>query len=213
MRILICLKQVPDTTEVKLTGDLTLEREFVAQVLNPADESALELGLELKERHGGTVTVLTMGPRRAEGMLREALSRGADEAVLMTSPRFAGADTLVTAHCLAQAEKALGGFDLILCGRRAIDGETGQVGPMVAAMLDWHCVVNATEGEITDGCLKAVQLGEAGSLQWKAPLPAVMTLCEWSHALRLPTISGLRRAAQAQVRICEPENMGIAPAA
>lgn len=146
MRILICLKQVPDTTEVKLTDDLTLEREFVAQVLNPADESALELGLELKEKHGGTVTVLTMGPKRAEGMLREALSRGADEAALMTSPRFAGADTLVTARCLAEAEKALGGFDLILCGRRAIDGETGQVGPMVAAMLDRPCVVNATEG-------------------------------------------------------------------
>lgn len=212
MRILICLKQVPDTTEVKLTGDLTLEREFVAQVLNPADESALELGLELKEKHGGTVTVLTMGPRRAEGMLREALSRGADEAVLMTSPRFAGADTLVTAHCLAQAETALGGFDLILCGRRAIDGETGQVGPMVAALLNRPCVVNATEGEIADGCLKAIQLTEAGSLQWKAPLPAVMTLCEWSHALRLPTISGLRRAAQANVRICEPEDLGIDPA-
>lgn len=212
MRILICLKQVPDTTEVKLTDDLTLEREFVAQVLNPADESALELGLELKEQHGGTVTVLTMGPRRAEGMLREALSRGADEAVLMTSPRFAGADTLVTARCLAEAEKALGGFDLILCGRRAIDGETGQVGPMVAAMLDRPCVVNATEGEIADGCLKAIQLTEAGSLQWKAPLPAVMTLCEWSHALRLPTISGLRRAAQANVRICEPEDLGIDPA-
>ena len=212
MRILICLKQVPDTTEVKLTGDLTLEREFVAQVLNPADESALELGLELKEKHGGTVTVLTMGPKRAEGMLREALSRGADEAVLMTSPRFAGADTLVTAHCLAEAEKALGGFDLILCGRRAVDGETGQVGPMVAALLERPCVVNATEGEIADGCLRALQLTEAGSQEWKAPLPAVMTLCEWSHALRLPTISGLRRAAQADVQFCEPEDLGIDPA-
>jgi len=212
MRILICLKQVPDTTEVKLTGDLTLEREFVAQVLNPADESALELGLELKEKHGGTVTVLTMGPKRAESMLREALSRGADEAVLMTSPRFAGADTLVTAHCLAEAEKALGGFDLILCGRRAVDGETGQVGPMVAALLERPCVVNATEGEIDEGCLRALQLTEAGSQEWKAPLPAVMTLCEWSHALRLPTISGLRRAAQADVRFCEPEDLGIDPA-
>ena len=212
MRILICLKQVPDTTEVKLTGDLTLEREFVAQVLNPADESALELGLELKEKHGGTVTVLTMGPKRAEGMLREALSRGADEAVLMTSPRFAGADTLVTAHCLAEAEKALGGFDLILCGSRAVDGETGQVGPMVAALLERPCVVNATEGEIAEGCLRALQLTEAGSQEWKAPLPAVMTLCEWSHALRLPTISGLRRAAQADVQFCEPEDLGIDPA-
>ena len=212
MRILICLKQVPDTTEVRLTDDLTLEREFVAQVLNPADESALELGLKLKEKRGGTVAVLTMGPKRAEGMLREALSRGADEAVLMTSPRFAGADTLVTARCLAEAEKALGGFDLILCGRRAVDGETGQVGPMVAALLDRPCVVNATEGESEDRCLKALQLTEAGSLQWKAPLPAVMTLCEWSHALRLPTISGLRRAAQANVRICEPEDLCIDPA-
>ena len=83
---------------------------------------------------------------------------------------------------------------------------------MVAAMLDRPCVVNATEGEIADGCLKAIQLTEVGSLQWKAPLPAVMTLCEWSHALRLPTISGLRRAAQANVRICEPEDLGIDPA-
>ena len=136
MRMLVCMKQVPDTTEVKLGADYTLERDFVAQVMNPADESALELALQLQDKHGGEVTVLSMGPERAQSMLREALARGAHHAVLMTDRAFAGADTLITAACLCTAVRALGGFDLILCGRRAIDGETGQVGPMLASMLD-----------------------------------------------------------------------------
>ena len=100
MKILVCLKQVPDTTEVKMSDAFTLERDFVAQVMNPADESALELGMKLRDSLGGKVTVLTMGPNRAESMLRESLARGADEAVHMTDPAFAGADTLVTASCL-----------------------------------------------------------------------------------------------------------------
>lgn len=208
LNILVCIKQVPDTTEVHLNDDFTLEREFVAQVMNPADESALERALQLRDQWGGQVTVLTMGPKRAEGTLREALSRGADKAVLLTDSRFAGADTLVTAHCLAKAVDALGGFDLILCGRRAVDGETGQVGPMLASMLDIPCCANVTAIEGNDP-LTASQLTEDGVKQWEMKLPALVTFCEWSYRLRLPTLTGLRKARTAEVVKLTPDDLGI----
>lgn len=215
MKILVLMKQVPDTTEVKLGADMTLERDFVAQVVNPADESALELGLGLRDARGGSVTVLSMGPARVETMLREAISRGADEAVQLTDAAFAGADTLATARTLRAAADALGGFDLILCGRRAADGETGQVGAMLASLMDVPCVVNATEIHCADagGDAYAVvsQLTEYGVQRWQCRLPAVITLCEWSHRLRLPTLAGLRRARQAQIRMMKPAELGVSP--
>ncbi len=200
MRILVCIKQVPDTTEVDLTGDLTLERSFVAQIMNPADESAVELALRIRDEHGGTVTAITMGPERAETMLREVLSRGVDEAVHLTDRLFAGSDTLVTARFLAKAAAHLGGFDLILCGRRAADGETGQVGPMLAAMLDMPCVANITQAAVAGRSLTACQLTEDGLITWQTELPTVLTLCEWRYRLRLPTIMGLRKARTAATR-------------
>ena len=209
MNILVCLKQVPDTTEVKLSSDFTLQRDFVAQVMNPSDESALEKGLQLRDACGGTVTVLSMGPKRAESLLREALSRGADKAVLLTDPAFAGADTLVTAKCLKAAVQALGGFDVILCGRRAVDGETGQVGPMLASMLDVPCIANATALEKAENGLTAVQLTEAGKITWQTPLPAVITFCEWSYRLRLPTLLGLKKAAKADIQMFSPADIGL----
>ncbi len=212
MNILVCLKQVPDTTEVKLSSDFTLQRDFVAQVMNPSDESALEKGLQLRDACGGTVTVLSMGPKRAESLLREALSRGADKAVLMTDPAFAGADTLVTAKCLKAAVQALGGFDVILCGRRAVDGETGQVGPMLASMLDVPCIANATTLDKAENGLTAVQLTETGKITWQTPLPAVVTFCEWSYRLRLPTLLGLKKAAKADISMLSPADIGLTAA-
>ena len=211
MRILVCLKQVPDTNEVRMNDDFTLERDFVAQIINPADESALELGLQLRDSLGGEVTVLTMGPRRAESMLREALSRGADKAVLMTDKTFAGADTLVTAQCLSRCAKALGSFDLLIFGRRASDGETGQVGPMTASLMDIPCVSNITRAEGTEEGLTALQLTENGRKTWLLPLPAAVTLCEWSYRLRLPTLSGLRKAAQAEIQEITASSLGLTP--
>lgn len=211
LNILVCVKQVPDTTEVRMNDQMTLEREFVAQIINPADESALERALQLRDRYGGTVTVVTMGPARAEGSLREALSRGADEAVLLTDPRFAGADTLVTAECLARTVRYLGGFDLILCGRRAVDGETGQVGPMLASYLDIPCCPNATSIEVNEK-LTAAQLTENGVKTWEMTLPALVTFCEWSYRLRLPTLNGLRRSRTAEVRKITPEILGMSRA-
>ena len=158
MRILCLVKQVPDSLEVRMGSDLTLEREFVAQVLNPADESAVELALRLRDAHGGEVTALSMGPARAEGTLRELISRGVDHAALLCDPACAGSDTLATARALSAAAKALGPFDLLLFGRRAADGETGQVGAMTAALLGIPCVVHATDAEIEGDVLKASQL-------------------------------------------------------
>ena len=212
MNILCLVKQVPDTLEVRLSSDLTLQRDFVAQVLNPADESAVELGLQLRDEHGGRVTVMTMGPKRAEAMLRELMARGADEAVLLTSPAFAGADTLATARALAAAAKALGPFDLMLFGRRAADGETGQVGPMTAALLDIPCVPQVIRAEVSGDMLTADQLTEDGAVTWACALPAALTLCEWQYPLRLPSLRGLKRAREAAVRCLSPEHLGLDPA-
>lgn len=212
MNILCLIKQVPDSLEVHMGSDLTLQRDFVAQILNHADESAVELALRLRDAHGGKVTVMTMGPERAEGTLRELISRGADEAVLLTSRAFAGADTLATAHTLAAAAKKLGPFDLLLFGRRAADGETGQVGPITAALMDLPCVANVTQAEISGGTLRAQQLTEDGSVLWEASLPAAATMCEWSYALRLPTMMGLKKARRAEIRRLDPQDIGVDPA-
>lgn len=202
MRVLVCVKQVPDVAQVRLSADFTLRRDGVAQRMNPADESALEFGLRLKNTHGATVTVLTMGLPSAEAMLRDALSRGANRAVHLTDSAFAGSDTLATARNLALAVKHLEGFDLLLCGRRAIDGETGQVGPMLAAMLGLPCLPNVLEARMEQGAMIARQLTERGILSWRVSLPVLITLCEGSYRLRLPSLMGLRTAqASAIVRL------------
>ena len=137
MRIIVCIKQVPDTQEVRLDPVThTLKREGIAAIINPFDLYALEEGLRVKDAQGGTVTVITMGPPQAEAALREALGYGADAAVLLSDKAFAGADTWATALTLAKAVDKLGGADLIFCGKQAIDGDTAQVGPMLATILD-----------------------------------------------------------------------------
>ncbi|BEP28406.1 electron transfer flavoprotein subunit beta/FixA family protein [Helicovermis profundi] len=136
MKIVVCIKQVPDTTEVKLdpkTG--TLIRDGVPSIINPDDKSGLESALVLKDKYGAHVTAVTMGPPQAEKALREALAMGVDEAVLLTDRVFAGADTLATSTALAHAIKTLD-YDLIITGRQAIDGDTAQVGPQIAEHLD-----------------------------------------------------------------------------
>ena len=135
MNIIVCIKQVPDTTEIKInpvTG--TLIRDGVPSIMNPDDKGGLELALSLKDKYGANVTVITMGPPQAELILREAFAMGADGAILLTDRKFAGADTLATSHALAGALKTLD-YDLIIAGRQAIDGDTAQVGPQMAEHL------------------------------------------------------------------------------
>jgi len=136
MKIIVCIKQVPDTTEIKInpvTG--TLIREGVPSIMNPDDKGGLELALELKDKHNAHITVISMGPPQADTVLREALAMGADRAILLTDRKFAGADTLATSNALAGAIRKLE-YDLIISGRQAIDGDTAQVGPQIAELLD-----------------------------------------------------------------------------
>ncbi len=135
MKIIVCIKQVPNTTEIKIDPITnTLKRDGVPSIINPDDKTAIEAALQLKEKHGATVTVLTMGPAQAEKALREALAMGADEAFLITDRAFAGSDTLATSTIIAAAVKKLGA-DVVFCGRQAIDGDTAQVGPQIAEHL------------------------------------------------------------------------------
>lgn len=136
MNIIVCIKQVPDTTEIKIDPiKNTLIRTGVPSIMNPFDKNALETGLQLKDTYGGKVTVLSMGPPQAKAVLREALSMGADEAYLVTDRAFGGSDTYATSYILSQAIKKLGEFDVILGGKQAIDGDTGQTAPSIAEHL------------------------------------------------------------------------------
>ncbi|MQY65988.1 MAG: electron transfer flavoprotein subunit beta, partial [Clostridia bacterium] len=136
MNFIVCIKQVPGTTEVKIDPKTnTLIREGVESIVNPFDSYAIEEALRLKERMGGKVTVISMGPPQAESALREALSMGCDEAILLTDRAFAGSDTLATSYILARGIKKIGEFDLVICGKQAIDGDTAQVGPGIAEKL------------------------------------------------------------------------------
>jgi electron transfer flavoprotein beta subunit len=135
MKIIVCIKQVPNTTEIKIDPvKNTLIRDGVPSIINPDDKTAIEVALRLKEQHGAEVVVLTMGPMQAEKALREALAMGADQAYLLSDRAFAGSDTLATSTIIAAAVKKLGA-DLVLCGRQAIDGDTAQVGPQIAEHL------------------------------------------------------------------------------
>ena len=135
MKIVVCIKQVPDTTEVKIDPVTNnLMREGIPSIMNPLDRAALAMALEIRKKHGGTVSILSMGPPQAREVLDEGLYRGADEATLLCDRRLGGADTLATAFTLAETVKKLG-FDLILCGNEAVDGCTGQVGPCMGEQL------------------------------------------------------------------------------
>ena len=212
MRILVCVKSVPKGDTVPLDPDRqTLRRDKAAQALNPADCAALEQAFRLKERHGGSVTALSMGPPGAERLLREICALPVDKTVLVTDPLYAGSDSLATARVLAAAAKHLGGFDLILLGRRAIDGETGHVGPELAALLGIaSCVTNITgDCAFEAGSILCARLLEDSLQSLRVPLPAVLTICGGEYALRPPSIAGLRTAKP--VSLLTNAELGLPP--
>ena len=150
MNILVCVKQVPDSKNVKIDPETnTLVREGVESIINPFDLYAVEAALSLKDEYGGKVTAVTMGPPQAEAVLREAVSYGVDEVALLSDRAFAGADTWATTSTLAQAAQKLGPFDLIICGKQAIDGDTAQVGPGLAERL----LLRLAEDKIISGAV------------------------------------------------------------
>jgi electron transfer flavoprotein beta subunit len=205
MHAIVCIKQVPDTTDVKIDPERgTLIREGVPSIINPFDTYAIEEGLLLKEKFGGKVTVVTMGPPQAMSALKEAVAMGADEAVLLSDRDFAGADTWATAYTLAKAIRKIGAYDVILCGRQAIDGDTGQVGPGVATQLgicQLTYVAKIRAIDPTTGSIEVERLVEEGREVVRAPLPCLLTVVKDINQPRYPSILGLRRASKAQIPV------------
>lgn len=210
MNIIVCLKQVPGTTEVKIDPETnTLMRQGIENIVNPFDTYALEEGVRLKERYGGKVTAITMGPPQAEEMLREAISTGADEAILLSDPAFAGSDTLATSYTLARAIGKIQEYDLVICGRQTIDGDTGQVGPELAEMLDVPFVAYVSQiEEIDNSRMRLQRMVEDGHEVMEMPLPGVITVVKEINVPRLPSLRGLARAKNATIPVWTAEELG-----
>ena len=196
MKIIVTVKQVPDTQEVKIdpkTG--TLIREGVPSIINPEDKNAIEEALRIKDGHEDVeVTVLSMGPPQAESALREALSMGADRAVLVSDRAFAGADTLATSYVLSKAIKKLKEYDLILCGRQAIDGDTGQVGPQLAEALDLPQATYAEEINIQGNLVTVKSNFDSVTRVIEMKTPALITVTKRINRPRFKTMNGVLRA-------------------
>ncbi len=194
MKIIVCIKQVPSTNEVRLDPEThAIIRDGRQSVVNPFDTYALELAVELKEKYGGTVSALSMGIPATERLLRDAESRGADNAVLLTDRAFAGADTLATSYTLALGVRAMGGADLILCGKMAVDGDTAQIGPELAETLGICHITDVTEVlDVGPGFITVRKAAENGARTLKASLPALLTVQKDIVMPRMPSISGVR---------------------
>ena len=213
MNIIVCIKQVPETTEVRINPETnTLIREGVKSIINPFDMYALEEGLRLKEKFGGKVTVITMGPPQAEQALREAISMGTDEAILISDRAFAGSDTWATGYILSSAIKKLGIYDLILCGKQASDGDTAQVGPGISAHLDIPQVTYVKKiEEVKDNSLRVERMMEEGFEVIQTPLPAVLTVVKEINEPRLPSLRGMMRAKQAKIVVWGQKELNLDP--
>ncbi|RJQ51392.1 MAG: electron transfer flavoprotein subunit beta/FixA family protein [Nitrospiraceae bacterium] len=201
MNIIVCIKQVPDTAEIRINPETnTLMREGVPSIINPFDLHALEAGLQIKEKIGGKVVVLTMGPPQAETALREAISMGADEAVLLSDRAFAGSDTWATSYTLAQAVRKLGA-DVIFCGKQAIDGDTAQVGPETAEFLGIpHISYIRKIEEIKDNYIRAQRLMDEGYDIVESSLPVLLTVVKELNQPRMPSLKGKMAAKKAEIK-------------
>jgi electron transfer flavoprotein beta subunit len=231
MRIIVPIKQVPETNAVKMdeaTG--TMIREGIEAIINPLDLYAIEAALVLRERYGAKVIALSMGPAKAIAALREALAMGVDEAVLISGKAFAGSDTWATSYvlstaigrilnledgspaCRTEGERRGTARDLILCGERATDGDTGQVGPGIASFLNFPIATYVSKIEqIEEGICRARRLVENGYETWEIPLPAVLAVVKEAATPRLPTLRGKQRAKKTHIPLWGPEELEIAP--
>ncbi len=218
MNIIVCIKQVPDTQNIKIDSQTnTLIREGVQSIINPFDMHAIEEGLRLKEKNGGQVTVISMGPLQVEEALREALSMGVDEAYLVSDRALAGSDTLVTSLVLARVIQHTGNYDIIICGKQSIDGDTAQVGPGIAAHLGLpqvmfvkkititsraqeHKGTRAQGHQSTSMLARVERMTEEGYEILDTPLPLVISVVKEINKPRLPSLKGKLRAKSATIK-------------
>ena len=213
MNIIVCIKQVPDTTNVRIDPETnTLVRSGVQSIVNPFDMYAIEEGVRLKEKFGGLVTILTMGPPQAEEALREAISLGADEAVLVSDRAFAGSDTWATSYTLSRTIQKIGKFDIIICGKQAIDGDTAQVGPGIAAFLDIPQITFVKKIEdIKDFLIRAERMTEEGYDIVESPLPCLITVVKEINEPRLPSLKGKMKAKKVEIKKLEAKDLDADP--
>jgi len=211
MNIVVCIKQVPGTTDVKIDPQTnTLIRQGIENIINPFDTYALEEGVRLREQHGGKVTVITMGPPQAEDALRESISLGADETVLLSDSAFAGADTWATAFTLSRAVAKLEQYDIIICGRQTVDGDTGQVGPELAEMLDIPFIAYVSQiEEINEGYIRVRRMVEEGHEIMETSLPAVITVNKEINIPRLPSLRGIMKSKSAKIDTWGIQELGV----
>ena len=210
MNIVVCIKQVPDSAEVRINPETnTLIRDGVPTIINPYDMHAIEAGLQIKEMIKGKVTVITMGPPQAESALREAISMGADDAVLLSDRAFAGADTWATAFTISRAIAKIGA-DIIICGKQAIDGDTAQVGPEMAEFLDIpHIAYIRKIEDVKPDSIKVQRMMDEGYDIVESSLPVLLTVVKELNQPRLPSLKGKMAAKKAELRNSLPKNLGL----
>jgi len=212
MKIVVCVKQVPDTADIKWTENNTMIREGVESILNPFDEYAVETAIRIKESNpDATITVVSMGPPQAKEALKRAIAMGADEALLVTDKKFAGADTQATSRTLAAAIKQkLGDFNLIICGQFAIDGDTAQTGPSIAEHLGLPQVTYVKEVEYSGGeSIVAKREVEEGIQKVEMKLPGLICMLKCDYEPRMPQIKGVMKANRTQIPEVNMEELGL----
>ncbi len=211
MHIVVCVKQVPDTTDVKINPETnTLIREGVKSIINPFDENAIEAALQIKDKYPDTkVTVLSMGPPQVDAMLKDCIAMGVDEAILLSDRNFAGADTLATSYALSQAIRKLGDVDIILCGKQAIDGDTAQVGPGIAEVLDINHITYVNKIEYDGG--KSIRVHsniDGGYMVLESAFPCLLTVLKTINQPRYPSLKGKMAAKKKEIPVWKAEDVG-----
>lgn len=211
MKILVCVKQVPDTNEVRINKETgTLIRDGVPSILNPDDANALEQALRLKDEHEGSkVTVITMGPPQADFMLRECLAMGADEAILLSDRAFGGADTWATSNTIAAGIKKIGDYDIVFAGRQAIDGDTAQVGPQIAEKLDIPQVTYVQDFSIDGDTVTVQRQLEDGYEVIKAKKPVLLTVVKELNEPRYMSVDKIVKAFKTEVKVWTIDDLDV----
>ncbi|MDI3534377.1 MAG: hypothetical protein PWQ82_742 [Thermosediminibacterales bacterium] len=217
MNIIVCVKQVPDTMDVKIDPvTKNLIREGIEGVINPFDKNAIEEAVKIKDEYGGKVTAISMGPPQFKESLKEALAMGVDEAILISDRAFAGADTLATSYVLAEAIKKIGNYDLIFCGKHAVDADTGQVGPEIAERLGIPQITFVKSLKLENDAVVAERLLEDAVEKVTVKLPAVITTTKELNEPRYPSPIKIMKAARKEIPIwsaselnADPEQIGL----
>lgn len=203
MNVIVCVKQVPATTDVKMNYETnTIIREGIESIINPFDTYAVEEALRIKEQTSGKVTVISMGIPSVAEMLKQTIAMGVDECILLSDRAFAGADTLATSYTLSMGIKKIADYDLIICGKQATDGDTAQVGPSLAESLGIpHTTFVRKITEIDNGVVKCQRMTDDGYDDIELPLPALITVVKEINEPRLPSLKGMMRAKKTEITV------------